>query len=378
MRYIVLTPGMTGADGIAELSRLVVRALSAATSEAGSPRVEVLSLTDPPGFKVSDQDGRAVRLFGAGGRRSYFVAAAVRARLSGVGAAQILCLHLHLSPVARLIAARRAILVTWLVGIEAWKPLRPLERLALKRSDLLVSISAHTARRFQEANSDFQSRPVRVCHLAVQDRSPLRSGLDPGAQATRLRGEPFALIVGRLAAEERYKGHDLLIDIWPTVMDEVPGASLVIAGDGDDRARLEARAAHIKDHVSFLGRVSDAVLANLYRDCAFFVMPSRDEGFGLVFLEAMRAGKACIGGVGAAAEVIENGVTGLVVEQSREQLLGAVVRLFREPDMRERMGAAGAVRVAREFTEAHFRRRFRALLGLGSPAELAGVSDTCE
>jgi phosphatidylinositol alpha-1,6-mannosyltransferase len=367
-RYLVLTPGMTGADGIAELSRLVVRAISPSGTEPDSARVDVLSLTDPPGFRAGDQDGSGVRFFGAGGRRFRLVAAAARAGLGRARAAEILCLHLHLSPVARLIAARRVPLVTLLVGIEAWKPLGRAQRLAVKRSDLLVAISAHTARRFQEANPDFQDRSVRICHLAVRDRDGASVGLESGERVARPWPGPFALIVGRMAAEERYKGHDLLIDIWPSVMDEVPGARLVVVGDGDDRARLEARAAHIKDHVSFLGRVSDGVLAGLYRECAFFVMPSRDEGFGLVFLEAMRKGKACIGGVGAAAELIENGVTGLVVEQDREQLLRAMVRLFREPETRQRMGEAGAARVAREFTEAHFRHRFRALLWLAPGA----------
>ncbi len=295
-RYLVLTPGMTGADGIAELSRLVVRALSPAGTEPVSATVDVLSLTDPPGFGANDRDGGAgIRFFGVAGGRARFVAAALRARMGCPRGADILCLHLHLSPVARLIAARRARLITLLAGIEAWRPLRRRERLALRRSDLLVSISAHTARRFLDANPDFEDRPVRVCHLAVRDRDGSILGLEPGGRAARpARGE-------------------------------------------------------------------------LYRDCAFFAMPSRDEGFGLVFLEAMREGKACIGGMGAAAEVIEDGVSGLVVPpDDRERLLEAVLRLFREPDTRARMGQAGAERVAREFTEAHFRVRFRALLGPAS------------
>jgi phosphatidylinositol alpha-1,6-mannosyltransferase len=166
-----------------------------------------------------------------------------------------------------------------------------------------------------------------------------------------------------MAAGERYKGHDLLITIWPRVAAEVPGARLMVVGDGDDRARLEARAAPLEGRVSFIGRVSDEALTALYQQCAFFVMPSRDEGFGLVFLEAMRAGKACIGSVGAAAEIIEDGVTGLVVDPGDpEQLLKAILRLFREPDARGRMGQAGAARVTAQFTEAHFKRRLLGLL----------------
>jgi phosphatidylinositol alpha-1,6-mannosyltransferase len=256
-------------------------------------------------------------------------------------------------------------LAVFLHGIEAWKPLGPLERWALARADVLVANSEHTARRFRQASPGFSGRPIAVCHLGVGAAAHAIQSSDRGA---RDGADPFALIVGRLAGSERYKGHDVLIDLWPRIRDEVPNARLVVAGDGDDRARLEAKAAALGSPVRFLGRVSDQALDALYRDCAFFVMPSRDEGFGLVFLEAMRAGKACIGGAGAAAEVIEDGVTGLVVDATDTGAVEkAVVRLFLEPETRARMGRAGAERLGCQFTEVHFRRRFRAILGLGAP-----------
>ena len=355
VRYIVLTPGIGGADGIAELSRLAVRALQPDDAGSVSPAVDVISLTDPTGSRLADR--AAARLVGAGGCRFRFVAAALRARLRGRGPVGILCLHVHLSPVAWLLAGWTTV---FLHGIEAWRPLKRMERAAVRRAHIVMANSAHTVRRFRAANPEFSDRPIGVCHLAVRERDATP------APAKRLEWSPppFALIVGRLVAAERYKGHDLLIDLWSDVMASVPDARLVVVGEGDDRARLEARAATLGDHVNFLGRISDGALTRLYRDCALFVMPSRDEGFGLVFLEAMHAGKACVGSVGAAAEVIVDGVTGFVVEQERAQVLNAVLRLFREPDLRRRMGQAGAARVADEFTEAHFRRRFRALLGL--------------
>ncbi len=346
---------MTGDNGIAKISQLIVRTL-------GRP-IKILSMTDPAHRSSVQPPDHGISLVGAGGRKLRFVAAALRATLEGTPPNHVLCMHVHLSPVASLMAGRRGRLISLLLGVEAWKPLRALERLAMRRSHLLVAISEHTVRRFREANPDFASRPIQVCHLGV---GPVHGTSE---DAMRSVESPFALIVGRMAAAERYKGHDLLIDIWPRVQAEVPGARLVIVGDGDDRARLEARTVALREHVSFLGHVSDAALAALYRDCAFFVMPSRDEGFGLVFLEAMRAGKACIGGVGAAAEVIEDGVTGLVVDPAEsEQVLKAVLRLFREPETRQRMGRAGAKRLAQHFTEAHFRRRFRGILGLPQEA----------
>ena len=121
----------------------------------------------------------------------------------------------------------------------------------------------------------------------------------------------------------------------------------------------------LEQHVSFLGRISDETLADLYRRCAVFVMPSSHEGFGLVFLEAMKTGAACIGGIGAAAEVIEHEVTGLIVDpQQPDHVREAILHLLRDSACRQRMGAAGAVRFARYFTAKQFQQRLLALLEL--------------
>jgi glycosyltransferase involved in cell wall biosynthesis len=182
--------------------------------------------------------------------------------------------------------------------------------------------------------------------------------------------EPFALIVGRLSSQERYKGHDTLLQLWREAMKVCPAGRLVIVGDGDDRARLEHRAKElaVADAVSFLGRVTGEKLESLYRDCSFFVMPSSQEGFGLVFLEAMRAGKACIAGRGAAEEVVEHGATGVVVpSHDRPALLAAITRLFRDAELCEQMGHAGRERYRAHFTQAHFEQRLLAALDLQTP-----------
>ena len=359
---VVLTPGLAGADGIAEVSRLVVRALDSDGGTAMASPARVLAAQGAPALGAVPRGTRCSRPGRAAGRKLRFLGAALRTAI-GEPAADVICLHVKLSPVARLVARRRARLAIFFHGIEVWRPLGRLERWAVQGADVLMANSAHTARRFHEANPDLSARPIEVCPLGVDP-----AGGGAGAPGSPVTSDPFVLIVGRLAPSERYKGHDLLIDLWPRVERVVPGARLVVAGDGDDRARLEGRAAGLGDRVRFLGHVPGERLAALYRECAFFVMPSREEGFGLVFLEAMRAGKACIGGTGAAAEIIEDGVTGLVVDTAKPaEVEKAVVRLFLEPETRARMGREGAERLAREFTEAHFRRRFRAIMGLGAP-----------
>ena len=177
---------------------------------------------------------------------------------------------------------------------------------------------------------------------------------------------PYALIVGRMNSRERYKGHDALIDLWPLVRSSVPDARLIIAGDGDDTARLRQKAGQ---GIVFLGRVDESRLAALYRDATFFVMPSTDEGFGLVYLEAMRASTPCIAARGAAEEIITDGLDGVIVDAAdREMVLAAMVRLFADPAARARMAAAAAVRVDGEFGAAALATRVRRVLELGEPS----------
>ena len=98
-------------------------------------------------------------------------------------------------------------------------------------------------------------------------------------------------------------------------------------------------------------------------------VPSRDEGFGLVFVEAMRAGKACIAGRDAAAEIVEHDATGLVVDPAKDgEVLAAVVRLFREPETCHRMGMAGYTRFTKHFTAEIFHQRLREVIGQHVPA----------
>src|SRR6185295_16402186 len=199
-----------------------------------------------------------------------------------------------------------------------------------------------------------------VVPLALEEREP--AGEADAGLLDRL-GRGFLLIAGRMASGERYKGHDQLLEALPNLLAEHPETRLVIAGDGDDRARLEAKAAAlgIGGVVAFTGFVSEATLAELYRRCAAFAMPSRGEGFGLVYLEAMRAGKPVLAARGSAAEeIVHHGETGILVDpDDREELPAALAHLLAEPETARRMGEAGRERWQRDFGHERFRERLR-------------------
>lgn len=278
--------------------------------------------------------------------------------------------HLSLARAQKLVprAYRRPYAVV-LYSIEAWCPLGLQLKSVLRGAQVRVAISNYAAQRIMTAHPDIG--PVEVCHLALlPDPSenchpgiPSRvSGDAPpdGEVLERIRRNSV-LIVGRMFSNERHKGHDHLIDAWPFVQAQVPDAQLVVVGRGDDVGRLmrKAKDMGIHDSILFTGQVSDGTLHALYGRVALFAMPSRGEGFGLVYLEAMQHRLPCIGSFhDAAAEIIEDNVSGLLVDRSDpKHLVQAIVRLLGNESLRRQMGNAGYERVRNVFSFSRFRQQ---------------------
>jgi phosphatidylinositol alpha-1,6-mannosyltransferase len=348
-RILILTPSLDGRDGLSCLARQVVTALG---ESFPSVTLDVCVL----GEAVHRETG-ALRVRSARGNRGRFVRWLLRHVTARDLPDAVVVLHLHLLPLALPLVWRGVPVLPFLVGIEAWRPLRGPRAMALGAVQQAAAISAHTAAEFRRANPALATLPIHVCHPAAP-RLQRASSLPHAAQ-------PFALIVGRLASSERYKGHDLLIDLWREVVSAAPDATLVIAGGGDDEGRLRARvrAAGLETAIRFTGEVDDERLAALYGGCAMFVLPSRHEGFGLVLLEAMMAERACIAGRGAPEEIVQHGLTGLIVDpDDRSGVRDAIVRLFTDRELAARLGAAGAARARETFSAARFARDLAAIV----------------
>ena len=284
----------------------------------------------------------------------------------------------------------RAPYLVALYGIEVWRHLSGSRSRALWHATVRLATSHCTLAGARAVNRDFG--PVEVLPLCLEERPP--AGEVDGALLDRA-GRAYLLIVGRMAATERYKGHHQLLQALQRLPAVSPGPTatagagvsrlqaagnvrprlqaagnaqprLVIAGDGDDRPRLEALAATlgVADQVLFTGFVSEATLAELYARAAVFVMPSRGEGFGLVYLEAMRAARPCIGArASAAAEIITDGETGLLVDPvDPDDIAGALVRLLADPQLAGAMGEAGRRRFELLFTPRRWREGLWPLL----------------
>jgi len=246
-------------------------------------------------------------------------------------------------------------------GVEVAEQVRADYTKALEGARFLIANSHYTKSRAEALGADLP--PIQVCWLGI-DPVAVRGKVDDLVLAAV--GPHALLIVGRMAACQRHKGHDRLIECMPRIVERIPDAQLIIAGGGDDveRLRQKAGASGVGEQILFAGKVSDEVLHALYQRCAVFVMPSTGDGFGFVYLEAMSHAKPCVGLVdGSAAEIIEHGVTGLLVDRNkRPEMADAIATLLADPPRRDRMGKAGFGRLHGMFLQEHFGQRFRGVL----------------
>jgi phosphatidylinositol alpha-1,6-mannosyltransferase len=168
-------------------------------------------------------------------------------------------------------------------------------------------------------------------------------------------------MISRLVRSEDYKGHREVIDAWPHVAERVLGAELWIVGDGDLRADLETMVRHrgMTGHVRFLGALPDAARDETLVRSRCLLMPSRGEGFGLAYLEAMRVGRPClVSTLDAGREVINPPEAGLAVDPTnRRRVADAVSRLLTFGEEWEGWSIRARRRYEERFTALHFEQR---------------------
>lgn len=226
---------------------------------------------------------------------------------------------------------------------------RQLLRRIARGSDVMTYVSAYTRRRlagaFDRAGSTVHlpsGVETDVFHPDPKARGDLRARYQLGDR-------PVVLCLSRLVPR---KGADSLIRAWPGVLSAVPGAVLVIAGEGRYEKTLQALVARhrVSDSVLFTGRVATEEIAAHYAMPDLFAMPCRTrgggldvEGLGVVYLEAAAAGVPVIAGTsGGAPETVLEGTTGLVVDgRDSAGLTDAVVSILGDRELGARMGAAG-------------------------------------
>jgi phosphatidylinositol alpha-1,6-mannosyltransferase len=238
----------------------------------------------------------------------------------------IICSHVNLLPLAYLAGFLARVPIALVIyGIDAWKPSKSfLANVLARRVGSVLSISRVTAARFQEwsghPNSAITIVPNAI-DIAKYGVGPKRTDL---ISRYRLEGKEVIMTFGRLSAGERYKGFDEVLEVMPALLARRPNLVYLIAGDGDDRLRLEskARALDLESRVVFAGYLAEEEKADHYRLADAYVMPSRGEGFGFVFLEAMACGIPVVGStLDGGREALLEGELGLLVDPKNDDEL---------------------------------------------------------
>ena len=200
---------------------------------------------------------------------------------------------------------------------------------------------------------------ILKCGTPTETRSTVvHNGTDPALfSPSPIESEPHepeVLMVGNL---QRAKGHELVLQAIARLSPIFPALRCRVIGDGPDRARFEslARELGIAQRVQFAGRLGRAGVAEAMRECSVFVLPSRNEGLGCVYLEAMSSGKPVLACRGQGIdEVIEHGKNGwLIPVDSLEELVAGLTVLLGSSEVRTRMGAEARQTILNKLTLSH-------------------------
>ncbi len=369
---IGLFPELDAPGGVQCVGRHLASVMTEFAASRGM-ECRILSLNDGPELKRLTVAGREIVFTGGERAKGRFLTTAIRAARRPVSKGKskiklVVAGHPNLAPVVRAmrIAAPRLKSIICTHGVEVWEPLARLRRMTLRSATMVLAPSKYTADHVA-AIQRVATEKIRVLPWALDPQfealapQALKAAVPANFPAGRV-----VLTVGRWRADERYKGMDTLITALPRLLPRWPELQLAAVGDGDDREWLEdlAEETGVRRHVHFLSGLSYAELAACYGHCEMFALPSKGEGFGLVYLEAMACGKPVIGGAhGGAPEVIEDGKTGyLVPHGDAVQLATAIETLLADPALEQEMGRRGKQRVENEFRFSVFAKSFRKIL----------------
>lgn len=250
--------------------------------------------TFPPNFQIHCS-GNSPKRF----RTAHFAA-----QLFGYGAFEkpdlVLMSHINFTPVAHKLKQIYDIPFCAIAhGIDAWDISDTRIKSALAAADQIYSVSNYTKKRLL-AEQELDSHKIGLLPNTFDaDQFQIQPKPDYLFKRYGLRSEqPVIFTLCRLAKAEAYKGYDQLIRSLPTIQQVIPNVHYILAGTGDDLSRIQflIHQQGLQDSVTLAGFIPDDELVDHYNLCDVFAMPSKGEGFGIVYLEAMACGKPVLAG----------------------------------------------------------------------------------
>ncbi|MGJ5627867.1 glycosyltransferase [Nostoc sp. CALU 1950] len=260
------------------------------------------------------------------------------AQLIGWGICQrpnlVIASHLNFTVVANKLN-RLAGIPYWTIahGVEAWDLKNAEVKKSLGHADKILAVSHYTRDRILKKH---HLNPDKISILPnTFESSRFQPEPKPGylLEQYQLKIEqPIILTVARLAEAERYKGYDQILQALPYIRQIIPDVHYVIVGKGNDKSRIEQMIVQLglQNCVTLAGFVPDEQLCDYYNLCDVFAMPSKREGFGIVYLEALACGKPVLGGnQDGAIDALYHGELGALVNPDNvEEIARTLVQII--------------------------------------------------
>lgn len=333
MRIAFLSPAAfglnNGGGGIGLYNRDVVEAMIEAFPEANITLVQRLLDEGPRHLPP-----RTHIVASAAGGKLRFALAVMREALTARHDI-VICAHINLLPLARVLARRNNCpLVLIVYGIDVWDPM-PGQISNLKACDAIWSISQITTDRMNAWAGLPASAYVQLPNAIRLENYAMGPKPADLVEKWGLAGKRVIMTLARLPGRDRHKGVDEMLEILPGLLIKHPDVHYVVAGDGPDRARLEAKARElgVENNSTFMGFVPEDRKADIFRLGDVFALPGRGEGFGFVFLEAAACGIPCVGSkVDGSREALRDGMLGDLIDPDHlDEIAGAVSRALAKP-----------------------------------------------
>ncbi len=212
----------------------------------------------------------------------------------------IISSHANFTIVAYLLK-RLAGIPYWAIvhGIEVWNQTNPRLKIALQNADRILAVSNYTRDRLLNEQSLDQAKISLLPNNFDANRFKITAKPKHLLERYNLDlHQPIILTVARLSHTESYKGYDNIILALPKIRYYIPNIHYIIVGKGDDLPRINqlVQSLDLQSHITLTGFVDDEQMCDHYNLCDVFAMPSKGEGFGIVYLEALACGKPVLGG----------------------------------------------------------------------------------
>lgn len=232
--------------------------------------------------------------------------------------------HINLAPLALFIKKLRPSKKMHFIahGIEVWNELSSVQQKALEKADLILAVSSYTKKKLVD-DKGIEANKIQVFHNTIDPFFEKPTDFNKPAYLQKRYGfnekSKVVFTLCRLSAKEAYKGYDRVVEALPEVLRQHPEAVYLIAGkyDEEEKQRVEhiVQEKGVLDKVIFTGFLKDKEIMDHYLLADLFVMPSKNEGFGIVYLEAMMSGLPVIAGnVDGSVDALKNGELGTLVD----------------------------------------------------------------